>query len=41
VVEKVKASEGKPVPKSKFQQRLEEAQRMQQQQMRNQSNKKK
>ncbi len=40
VVEKVKASEGKPVPKSKFQQRLEEAQRMQQQQMRNQQNKK-
>ena len=41
VVAKVKASEGKPVPKSKFQQRLEEAQRMQQQQMRNQSNYKK
>ena len=40
VVEKVKASEGKPIPKSKFQQRLEEAQRMQQQQMKNQSNKK-
>ena len=40
VVEKVKASEGKPVPKSKFQQRLEEAQKMQQQQMRNQQNKK-
>ena len=41
VVEKVKASEGKPVPKSKFQQRLEEAQKMQQMQMRNQQNKKK
>ena len=41
VVEKVKASEGKPVPKSKFQQRLEEAQRMQQQQMRAQQNNKK
>ena len=41
VVEKVKASEGKPVPKSKFQQRLEAAQKMQQMQMRNQQNKKK
>ncbi|MBQ2103724.1 MAG: membrane protein insertase YidC [Bacteroidales bacterium] len=41
VVAKVKASEGKPVPKSKFQQRLEEAQRMQQQQMRAQQNNKK
>ena len=33
---KVKASEGKPLPKSKWQQRLEEAQKMQEQQMRNQ-----
>ena len=41
VVAKVKASEGKPVPKSKFQQRLEQAQKMQQMQMRNQQNKKK
>ena len=41
VVEKVKASEGKPIQKSKFQQRLEEAQKMQQMQMRNQQNKKK
>ena len=41
VVAKVKASEGKPVPKSKFQQRLEEAQRMQQQQLRAQQNNKK
>ena len=40
VVAKVKASEGKPVPKSKFQQRLEQAQKMQQMQMRNQQNKK-
>ena len=39
VLAKVKASEGKPLPKSKFQQRLEEAQRMQQQQMRQQQNK--
>ena len=41
VVEKVKASEGKPVPKSKFQQRLEAAQKMQQQQMKMQQNNKK
>ena len=41
VVAKVKASEGKPIPKSKFQQRLEEAQKMQQMQARNQSNNKK
>ena len=41
VVAKVKASEGKPVLKSKFQQRLEQAQKMQQMQMRNQQNKKK
>ena len=36
VLAKVKASEGKPLPKSKWQQRLEEAQKMQQQQMKNQ-----
>ena len=34
---KLKESEGKPLPKSKFQQRLEEAQKMQQQQARQQS----
>jgi len=33
IVERVKAAEGKPVPKSKWQLRLEEAQRMQQQQL--------
>lgn len=32
---KIKASEGKPLPKSKWQQRLEEAQRMQAQQQKN------
>ena len=35
VLAKVKASEGKPLPKSKWQQRLEEAQKMQAQQMKN------
>ena len=33
---KVKASEGKPMPKSKWQQRLEEAQKMQEQQLKEQ-----
>ncbi len=33
---KVEASKGKPLPKSKWQQRLEEAQKLQQQQMKNQ-----
>ena len=36
---KVRASEGKPLPKSKFQKRLEEAQRIQQQQIREQQKK--
>jgi YidC/Oxa1 family membrane protein insertase len=36
ILEKVRASEGKPLPKSKWQQRLEEAQRLQEQQMRQQ-----
>ena len=36
---KLKASEGKPVPKSKWQQRLEAAQKMQEQQMREQQKK--
>ena len=36
ILERVKASEGKPLPKSKWQQRLEEAQRMQEQQLRQQ-----
>jgi len=36
VLAKLKASEGKPVPKSKWQQRLEEAQKLQEQQMRQQ-----
>ena len=35
VLEKLRESEGKPLPKSKWQQRLEEAQKLQQQQMRN------
>ena len=39
ILAKVKASEGKPLPKSKFQQRLEEAQKMQQQQLREQQKK--
>ncbi|MCR5519697.1 MAG: membrane protein insertase YidC [Bacteroidales bacterium] len=37
ILEKVRATEGKPMPKSKWQQRLEEAQRMQEQQMRQQN----
>ena len=36
ILAKVKASEGKPVPKSKWQQRLEAAQKMQEQQLREQ-----
>ena len=36
ILEKVRASAGKPLPKSKWQQRLEEAQRLQEQQMRQQ-----
>ncbi len=36
ILEKVRASEGKPLPKSKWQQKLEEAQKMQEQQMRQQ-----
>ena len=36
---KVEASKGKPLPKSKWQQRLEEAQKLQEQQMRNQKRK--
>ena len=39
ILEKVRASAGKPVPKSKWQQRLEEAQRLQEQQMRQQKRK--
>ena len=39
VLEKLKASEGKPMPKSKWQQRLEEAQKMQRQMMKEQENK--
>jgi len=39
ILEKVHASEGKPLPKSKFQQRLEAAQKMQQQQMKEQQKK--
>ena len=39
VLDKVKASEGKPLPKSKWQMRLEEAQKMQQQQLREQQKK--
>lgn len=35
ILAKVRESEGKPMPKSKWQQRLEEAQKLQQQQMRN------
>jgi len=38
ILEKVRASEGKPMPKSKWQQRLEEAQKMQEQQRRAQQN---
>lgn len=36
---KIKAAEGKPVPKSKWQKRLEEAQKMQQQQLKERQNK--
>ena len=39
VLAKVKAAEGKPAPKSKWQQRLEEAQRMQQAQLKEQQKK--
>jgi len=39
VLAKLKASEGKPMPKSKWQQRLEEAQKMQRQMMKEQENK--
>ena len=41
ILAKVRASEGKPVPKSKWQQRLEEAQRMQEQMQREQAKKRK
>jgi len=37
ILQKVRESEGKPLPKSKWQQRLEEAQKMQEQQMRQQN----
>ncbi|MBQ9451153.1 MAG: membrane protein insertase YidC [Bacteroidales bacterium] len=40
ILAKVRASAGKPLPKSKWQQRLEEAQRMQEQQMRQQQKRK-
>ena len=40
ILAKVRASEGKPLPKSKWQQRLEEAQRLQEQQMRQQQKRK-
>ena len=36
ILERLKATEGKPMPKSKWQQRLEEAQKLQEQQMRQQ-----
>ena len=39
ILAKVRASAGKPLPKSKWQQRLEEAQKMQEQQMRQRQNK--
>ena len=39
ILEKVRKAEGKPVPKSKWQLRLEEAQKMQQQQLREQQKK--
>ena len=39
ILAKVRASAGKPVPKSKWQQRLEEAQKLQEQQMRQQQKK--
>ena len=40
ILEKVRASAGKPVPKSKWQQRLEEAQKLQEQKMRQQQKRK-
>ena len=40
VIAKVEASKGKPLPKSKWQQRLEEAQKLQQQQMKQQQRRK-
>src|SRR5574344_1475168 len=40
ILAKVKASEGKPVPKSKWQQRLESAQKMQEQQLKQQQKQK-
>jgi YidC/Oxa1 family membrane protein insertase len=39
ILAKVRASEGKPLPKSKWQQRLEAAQKMQEQQLREQQKK--
>lgn len=39
VIAKIEASKGKPLPKSKWQQRLEEAQKLQQQQMKQQQRK--
>jgi YidC/Oxa1 family membrane protein insertase len=39
ILAKVRSSMGKPLPKSKWQQRLEEAQKMQEQQMRQQKRK--
>ena len=39
ILAKVRASEGKPLPKSKWQQRLEEAQKMQEQMQREQARK--
>ena len=41
ILAKVRASEGKPLPKSKWQQRLEEAQRMQEQMPKEQARKRK
>ena len=41
ILAKVRASEGKPLPKSKWQQRLEEAQKMQEQMQREQAKKRK
>ena len=39
ILAKVRASMGKPLPKSKWQQRLEEAQKLQEQKMREQQKK--
>ena len=39
VLERVRLSEGKPMPKSKWQQRLEEAQKIQEQRLREQQKK--